>query len=168
MIQDEEPPAKKKVSNQKPQVINDKDNENGDKVDGTEMEHTEDCAEGDKDGEENAKKGDGRAGSPEGDKDGEENVGVENDTPESQEPSTSTAVVGFTSEESIAANTEDCMMLPLQCPCGLIFDTDANLSLHISGAHIETKNWNCSGKKKLADGSKVPCDHIAVDRARLW
>ena len=62
------------------------------------MKDTEDCAGGDKDGEENVNKGD--------------------DTPGSQEASTSTAVVASTSQQSVPVNSKDCKMLPLQCHVG--------------------------------------------------
>ena len=65
------------------------------------------------------------------------------------------------------SDCRDCIIMPQQCHCGQVFDSDNKLARHIGILH-RNENWRCSGDVLCDDGSREQCDHIAVDRFALW
>ena len=65
------------------------------------------------------------------------------------------------------SDRRDCIIMPQQCHCGQVFDSDNKLARHIGILH-RNENWRCSGDILYDDGSREQCDHIAVDRFALW
>ena len=61
----------------------------------------------------------------------------------------------------------DTVMMPKQCHCGKVFESDNNLKRHIGILH-KNDYWQCSGDMFFDDGSTEHCRHIAVDRFALW
>ena len=65
------------------------------------------------------------------------------------------------------SDRRDTVMMPKQCHCGKVFESDNNLKRHIGILH-KNDYWQCSGDMFFEDGSTEHCGHIAVDRFALW
>ena len=65
------------------------------------------------------------------------------------------------------SDRHDTVMMPKQCHCGKVFESDNNLKCHIGILH-KNDYWQCSGDMFFDDGSTEHCGHIAVDRFALW
>ena len=65
------------------------------------------------------------------------------------------------------SDRRDTVMMPKQCHCGKVFESDNNLKRHIGILH-KNDYWQCSGDMFFDDGSTEHCGHIAVDRFALW
>ena len=62
---------------------------------------------------------------------------------------------------------KDCELMPHQCHCGKVFDTNNNLKRHITVVH-KNENWSCSGELEYDDGLTGPCPQICSDWFALW
>ena len=62
---------------------------------------------------------------------------------------------------------KDTELIPEQCHCSKVFDTNNNLKHHITVVH-KNENWSCSGEWEYDDGSTEPCPQICSDQFALW
>ena len=65
------------------------------------------------------------------------------------------------------SDRRDCVIMPKQCSCGQVFDSDNNLARHSNIVH-RGDNWRCSADVVYDDGSTGQCEHIGVDKFALW
>ena len=65
------------------------------------------------------------------------------------------------------SDRRDCVIMPNQCSCGQVFDSDNNLARHSNIVH-RGDNWRCSADVVYDDGSTGQCEHIGVDKFALW
>ena len=72
-----------------------------------------------------------------------------------------------TKQMADGSDRTDCIIMPQQCSCGKVFDSDNDLARHSNIVH-RGDNWRCSAEVVYNDGSKGQCEHIGVDKFALW